>query len=106
MSLLLVVAGAAASNLLVCPLPFEVVRDEASAREIAKVVIASAPAKTVHKHIKRYDLRVSFVQERRSWIVYEAAAPVDGGVGILGGGGLGMEIAACDGSVSDIHRQR
>ncbi len=105
MLLSLLVAGAAASSVSSCSLPFEVVQDEASARAIAQVVIGSAPPQAVPKYSKRYDLRVSFVPERRSWIPVQHPVPVDNGLSILGGGGLGMEIAACDGAVSGIDRQ-
>jgi len=105
MSLLLLAAGVSASTVTPCALPFAIVRDEAAARAIAQVVIASAPKKAPGKGIKRYDLRVHFVQERESWMVYEDPVSAVEGIRILGGGGLAMEIAACDGAVSDINRQ-
>lgn len=88
-----------------CPLPFETVRDETSARAIAKVVIDAAPSKKPDKHIKGYKLVVKFYEGRRSWLIYEAPIAAVEGVHFLGGGGLGMEISACDGAVSDITTQ-
>lgn len=88
---------------ITCNLPFQVAKDEAAARAIAQAVIASAPGGP--GEFAPYTLKLSFVEERQSWRVFQSPEPRNG-VRFLGGGGLGMEIAACNGAVSDVHRQR
>ncbi len=83
----------------VCALPFEVARSEAAAKAIAEVAIASSPSATNSRDT--YSLNLTWVEERRSWIVVQRI--VRDGVRF---GGLGMEIAACDGKISDLNRQR
>jgi len=106
MSFMLVAAAVGASTVAPCALPFDVVRDEAAARAIARVVIASAPVPPSDRTVARYELLVDYARDRRSWIVLESPVSSIEGVRILGGGGLGMEIAACDGTVSNVGRQR
>ncbi len=86
-----------------CDLPFPVAKDEAAARAIAQAVIASAPGGP--GEFAPYTLKLNFVEERQSWRAFQSPEPRNG-VQFLGGGGLGMEIAACNGAVSDVHRQR
>ena len=86
----------------VCHLPFEVAKGEAAARAIAEAVIASAPDGP--SDLAPYDLHLTWVDQRRSWLAVQSARPL-GGVRFLGGG-LGMEIAACDGAISYVDRQR
>ncbi|WP_380786895.1 hypothetical protein [Sphingomonas sp. R86521] len=100
------IAAVSSPALSKCALPFEIVGNEAAAKAIAQVVLASAPPPAPSKDIRGYDLHVEYLRERNSWIVYQSPIPTVEGVRFLGGGGLGMEIAACDGAVSDINRQR
>lgn len=102
----LMIAATISTSTPKCTLPFDVAGTEAAARAIAQVVIASAPPEPVSKDISRYDLHIEYLRQRNSWIVYQRAISAVKGVRILGGNGLGMEIAACDGAVSDIRRQR
>ncbi len=109
--LVLIIAAMSSSHPGECALPFEVVGNEAAARAVARVVIASAPAKLLDpqardKDILGYARHIRYLSQRGSWIVYEAPISAVKGVRIMGGGGLAMEIAACDGAVSDISRQR
>lgn len=102
----LMIAATISTSSPKCTLPFDVARTEAAARAIAQVVITSAPPEPIDKNILRYDLHIEYLRERNSWIVYQRAISAAKGVRFLGGNGIGMEIAACDGAVSDISRQR
>lgn len=104
--LLLMIAAISSPATPKCALPFEIVGNEAAARAIAQVVIASAPPPEHSKDIRGYDLHIDYLRQRNSWIVYQSPISAVEGIRFLGGGGLGMEIAACDGAVSDINRQR
>lgn len=87
----------------VCHLPFEVAKSGAAAKAIAEAVIASAPDGP--GELAPYDLNLTWVDQRRSWRAVQSARPRSD-VRFLGGGGLGMEFAACDGAISDVDRQR
>lgn len=104
--LFLMIAAISSPTSPKCALPFEVVGNEAAARAIAQVVIAAAPPKVPDKDILGYDLHIRYLRQRNSWIVYQSPISAVEGIRWLGGDGLGMEIAACDGAVSDINRQR
>ncbi len=104
--LLLMIAAISSPITPKCALPFEIVGNETAARAIAQVVIAAAPHLEHSKDIRGYDLHIEYLRERNSWIVYQSPIPTVEGIRFLGGGGLGMEISACDGSVSDVDRQR
>lgn len=88
----------------VCKLPFEVARSEAAARAVAEVAIASAPDGP--GDFAPYELELTWFEPQKTWIVFQSPISRVEGVRFLGGDGLGMRIAACDGAVSDIHRQR
>ncbi len=104
--LLLLLANVSVPASPPCSLSFEIVGNEAAARAIAEVVIASAPAVAPRREILRYDIKIDYVEARRSWLASQIAVSANKSVRILGGDGLAMEIAACDGAVSSVHRMR
>ena len=69
----------------VCHLPFEVAKSEAAARAIAEAVIASAPDDP--GEFPPYDLKLTWVDQRKSWRAVQSLKP-GGRVRFLGGGGL------------------
>lgn len=103
--LLLIIAAISSPASPQCALPFEIVGNEAAARAIAQVVIAAAPPEPPDKNIRGYDLHIEYFRERNRWIVLQTPISAVDGVRFTGGG-LGMKIAACDGAVSDVDRQR
>lgn len=104
--LFLIIAATTPATPSKCALPFEVVSNEAAARAIAQVVIASAPPEPVNKDIAGYDLHIEYLRQRDSWRVYQSPISAIKGITFLGGNGLDLEIAACDGAVLSMSRQR
>lgn len=100
------VANVVALTSAQCPLPFQIAGNEAAARAIAEIVIASAPKVPINRDILRYDLHISYVEQRESWQIHETPVSAVENVQILGGNGLSMEIAACNGAVSNVRRMR
>lgn len=80
--------------------------DEATARAIAAAIIAQRESR---KYADQYDLIVQ--DEGPAWLVFQSLpdipAPTDDMViTVMGGGGLAMRIAKCDGAISGLHWQR
>ena len=90
-------AAATLINAQPCALPFKVVTTETSAFSIAKAVIASAPDNPGSE--APYLLKAEYFAKSDKWLVFEHKP------GMLGGDGLQMFIAACDGAVSEVRRQ-
>ncbi|MFZ5793021.1 MAG: hypothetical protein ACRCS5_00355 [Sphingomonas sp.] len=84
----------------ICPLPFEVAQTESAARAIAEIVIKQDPSRSNNHAVDH--LTIYWVEERRSWIINQSIQRD----GVRFGGGLSMEIAACDGRVSDLDHPR
>jgi hypothetical protein len=81
-----------------CALPFKVVRTEAAALSIAKVVVEAAPDGPGAE--APYYLKAEYFEKEDRWVVFESKP------GMLGGDGLAMLISGCDGAVSSVRRQR
>ncbi|HJO67098.1 hypothetical protein [Sphingomonas sanguinis] len=89
-----------------CALPFPIAADQAAALAIAKVVIAGAPKMPPKKDIVGYELVARYLPDSLSWEITQKPISALKGLRFLDGEGLSMEIAACDGTVSDIRLNR
>ncbi|MDZ7283895.1 hypothetical protein KV697_08955 [Sphingomonas sanguinis] len=89
-----------------CPLPFPVVADRATALTIAAAVIAAAPKTPLPRNVMGYTLATRHSSGSHSWEVIQTPISAVKGLRFLDGEGLSMEIAICDGAVSNIRFNR